>query len=337
MIGAVLVLGASAAGAVTFAPRWDAIEPTAAELVVRGALRSSLDGSTFDAVTQQGGYPGDGPQVEPRPGGLFDLLAGGLRVAVEDRAAHVYRLVGTGQPGPACLAAGVPSPCLVPRMQALAHERLVLADELARSLGGGIEIESLAPPLLSRAEGRALGWFGAAALAVGAWFAGVATRRRRRRSAIGQVHAAADQARRATRGDATLAPLRTAVDALIARAAQLEASRRACARRLAGIDRAALEQRRLLWAARPEHPDAAEAATMLASETAEAAQLEADLSASLAGIDRIASSLRALALRTREHRGTRARAPDNDPVDAMLGELELRQSALGEAEGVVKG
>jgi hypothetical protein len=329
-----LALGAATADEATFVPRWDGIQPTADELVVKGVLRSSLDGSAFDAITQRGGYPGSSG-AEPRLGGLYDLEAGGLRVAMQDPAAHVYRLVGTGQIGPACRAAGVASPCLVPRMRALAHERLVTADDLGASLSGNIELELLPPPVLSRTEGRTLVGVAVGLLALVAWAAGWALRQRRRRSAIGQVHAAAAQARRATRGDATLAPLRTAVDALVARAEELEEVRRSSSRRLSGIDRAALDERRLLWTSRASDPDAAHAVTMLAAETAEANQLEADLSASLAGIDRIASSLRALALRTRQHRGTRARAAENDPVDAMLGELELRQAALGEAERVV--
>ena len=125
-------------------------------------------------------------------------------------------------------------------------------------------------------------------------------------------------------------------EALVERAEHLEKVRRSCTRRLSAIDRSALEERWRLWASRTEHPDAAHAVTTLAAETAEATHLEDDLASSLAGLDRIASSLRALALQSRVHRGSRARAHENDPVDAMLGVLELRRSALAVAERVVK-
>jgi hypothetical protein len=324
------------ASAAPLHPRWDEVSPAAEELIIRGALRSSLDGSVFDAVSQRGGYPGQpAADEEARPGGLFDLEAGGLRVAEQDPEAHLYRLVATGRPGAACLAAGLPSPCLVPRLRALAHERLVTTDELGGSLGGTLELESLPPPLLSAAQARTLA--GVATLVAGLAAVGLAfaIRRRRLASGIGQVEAAAAEARRSLRGDASLAPLQTSVELLLGRAAELERARATCARRLARIDRPALEQRRALWASRAAHPDSAHALAMLEAEAEEANQLEADLAASAAGLERIASSLRALALHTRRHRGTRARAASDDPVDAMLGELELRDRAAAEAERLV--
>ena len=50
-------------------------------------------------------------------------------------------------------------------------------------------------------------------------------------------------------------------------------------------------------------------------------------------MERIASALRTLALRARADRGLRAVAADGDPVDALLGELALRDAAAAEAEG----
>jgi hypothetical protein len=68
-----------------------------------------------------------------------------------------------------------------------------------------------------------------------------------------------------------------------------------------------------------------------------ATRLESDLASSVVGLERIESALRVVTLRTREHRGTRARAGTGDPVDAVALELELRDEAIGEAERVVGG
>ena len=161
-----------------------------------------IDGSTFDAVTQRDRYPQLAGEPSPRVGGLFDPEAGGLRVIGQDPAAHVYRLAPTGAPGLGCVEAGVPSPCLVPRLAALAHERLVTVAELGASLGGSVAAEVMPAPLLSTEEGRNLGWAaGLAALLAGLTLVHLLGRRRRA-TAIGQVQAAAVEARRAVNGSA---------------------------------------------------------------------------------------------------------------------------------------
>jgi hypothetical protein len=95
------------------------------------------------------------------------------------------------------------------------------------------------------------------------------------------------------------------------------------------MDRTALERRREACA-RSSSPEAGEALTWLTAECAEAARLESDLASSVVGLERIESALRVVALRTREHRGTRARIAKNDPVDALALELELREEARAE-------
>jgi len=331
---AALVAAASASAALVVPPL-DRITPVSGEVVVRGELRSSHDGSTFDAVTQRDRFPPLAGAPEPRLGGVFDLAAGGLRVVEQDPATHVYRLAPTGDEGPACEEAGVPSPCLVPRLAALAHERLATVDAFGATLGGRIEAEALAPPVVSAATQSALGWLAAGAGLLGA--AGLARRLRRARlaSAIGQVRVAAAEARRALRGDATLAGARAQIEPLLARAEELEGARRACAARLARLEPARLVSRRAAWAGSTS-PDASVALAALDAEAAEAEQVGVDLASAVAGMERIASSLRALVLRARAERGTRAVVAGHDPVDAMHGELALRDDATSEADGVLR-
>jgi hypothetical protein len=326
--------------AVSITPALDRITPLdGGEVVVRGELRSALDGSTFDAVTEDDRYPSlrAGERVV-RLGGLFDLVGGGLRVIEQDPAAHVYRLGSAGRGGMSCLAAGVPPPCLVPRLDELAHERLVTADELRATLGGRLEAlvsPPPAPPLVGAEERSAIGWIAAVAGLLGLGTLARALRRARRGSAIGQVRAAAAEARRALRGEPTLAAVRDQVAALVARAVELERARRACARRLGKLDRARLEARHAAWT-QSSSPDALAALAALAAERAEADQLGADLAATVAGLERIASSLRALGLRCRAERGARAVvAGGADPVEAMLGELAVREAAGDEADRVL--
>jgi hypothetical protein len=335
-VAALLLLAAGVAAAaqtMVLVPRLDAPTPVPGEVIVRGGLRSSLDGSTFDAVTQVDQFPplaGQGPRL----GGLYDLEAGGLQVAEQDPGRHVFRLVPRGGPGRGCLAAGVSSPCLVPRLEALAHERLVTEESFRATLDGRVLAE-LVPgpeaPVLSASEASALGWLAVAAGLLGAGALGRMARRLRRATPIGQVHAAAAAARRALRGDATLARARATIGDLVGRAGALERTRRACAARLKKLDPAGLQSRRAAWAG-SDSPAAIAALAALGAEAAEAEQLALDLTAAVAGLERIASSLRALALRTRADRGTRAVAAD-DPVDALQGELELRDAAASEADG----
>jgi len=321
------VVMALAAAAVAWAPPLDRITPVADQVMLRGELRSSLDGSTFDALTQRDRFPTLPGASGPRLGGLFDPEAGGLRVIEQDSDNHVYRLAADGTVGAACVRAGVPSPCLVPRLQALAFERLVTAAELDASLAGTLGGELLPPPLLSSTATRALGTLGGLAGLLLAAVLGLSLRRARRATTLGQVYVAAAAARRAIRGDATLAAVHQQIEALLVRAEELESARRACLRRLNAINPAALEAKRTQLA-RAQTPDAAAALAMLATESREADVLALDLASAMAGLERIASALRALPLRTRQHRGTQAVSAGGDPVQALLGELDLRELAL---------
>ena len=335
VVVAVLAAASAPASAALAVPSLERVTPIAGEVVLRGELRSSLDGSTFDAVTQRDQFPQLEGEPAPRLGGLFNPGAGGLRVVEQDPATHVYRLAPTGAAGPACEEAGVASPCLVPRLSALAHERLVTADAFGATLGGQIEAEALAPPVVSAATESALGLAGGGCGAAGGGGAGAAGfRRARRASAIGQVRAAAAEARRALRGDATLARARDQIEPLLARAEELERARRACAARLTRLEPTRLATRRAAWAGSTA-PDATVALAALDAEAAEADQVAVDLSSAVAGIERIASSLRALVLHARAERGTRAVVAGHDPVAAMHGELALRDDATSEVDGVI--
>ena len=155
--------------------------------------------------------------------------------------------------------------------------------------------------------------------------------RGRKKTPIEEVRAAAKKARKATAGDPSLRAAHTAIDRLVARAEKLEEARRACAEKRKSIDVADLEARRARWGA-SDAPEAKEALLALTAELAEAARLEADLSSSAVGIERIASALRLLPLRVREHRGTRATEKGDDPVDALMSELEAREQAIAEVD-----
>jgi hypothetical protein len=298
-----------------------------AHVVLHGIARTSLDGSVFDALAQWDGLAAGAS----RAGGLFDPVAGGLRIAEARPDRHEYVLESEGTPGSACVAAGVPSPCLAPRLAEIGHERLRTAAELASTLSGALEVEPAIEPAVAPATLRAVATV-ASVLAVAAIVVAlVAIVRRLARSPMGRVRSAAGEAMRATRGDTTLQRLRGQVHVLLARAAQLDVARRECARRLRRIDRLGLAKRTEACA-RSAAPEAVETMTWLAAEHAEAARLEADLAASTVGLERIESALRVLAMRARAHRGVSARARRADPVDAVAVELELREEGLAEAE-----
>jgi hypothetical protein len=259
-----------------------------ARFALRGTVTTALDGMSFDAAH------------------LFDFAAGGLRVVDRDPANGAYVLSATGDAAPACIAAGAPSPCLVPRLAELAHERLHTASELASTLSGSVELEAR-----SGTDGapESTGVLGGLALVIGlvglAWAALVGARRMAR-SSMRRVRLAARRALRATRGDETLQPVRPKIAALVERAGQLDAVRRDCARKLRRVDRAALS-----------------------AERAEAGRLESERAAAVHEIERIESALRVVALRA----GTRdARPSGADPVDALLSELDFREQALVEAD-----
>ena len=309
-----------------------ALDP-GAQVVVRGLVTTSVDGSSFDPAMQWDGLsPG-----ASRPGGLFDLPSGGLRIVEQHAERHEYVLASTGSVGPSCAAVGVASPCLVPRLASLAHERLRTQGELAATLHGGVEVEGViaapVPGVAPETVGKAV-VVGVLMVAVGFSLLLVRWLRRRSQSALGRVRAASRVALRAIRGDTSLDRLRSEVRSMLTRAHELDEARRACARRLSHIDRGALDRKRDAYA-RSSSPEAAETLAWLTAEQAEAERLESDLSSSVLGLQRIESALRVVTLRVREDRGTRARIAHHDPVDAAADELHLRDEARREADHAI--
>jgi hypothetical protein len=302
-------------------------------VVVRGLVTTSVDGSSFDAAMQWDGLsPG-----ASRAGGLFDLASGGLRLVEQHPERHEYVLASTGDVGVSCAAVGASSPCLVPRMAALAHERLRTQGELAATLHGGVELEGVIAAPVPWASPELVGKatvVGALIVAVGLSLLFARWLRRRSHTALGRVRAAARVALRAIHGDTSLDRLRSEVRSMLARAHELDDARRACAGRLSHIDRGALDRKRDAYA-RSSSPEAAEALAWLTAEQAEAERLESDLSSSVLGLQRIESALRVVTLRIREDRGTRARIAHHDPVDAAAAELHIRDEARREADRVI--
>jgi hypothetical protein len=293
---------------------------------VHGLVSTSIDGSAFDAeFTWDRLAPGTN-----HPGGLLDAPAGGLRLVKQDVVRSEYVYVPTGDPGPGCEAAHVASPCLVPRVATLAHDRLRTQRELAATLAGHIEVDDAAPPVDPAREGAgtliASGVVAALLVAVLAWWRGRAT------TPLSRVRSAARVALRALRGDPSQAALRPHIAAMVARAVELDGARRTGLRRLRSIDRTAIARRR---AALPATAGA-EATAWLEEESRETARLDDDVASSIAGMDRIESALRVVALRLREHRGVRVRARRFDPVDAAARELETRDQAIAETESTLE-
>lgn len=294
-----------------------------AQVGLSGQVFASIDGSSFDAAT------------------LFDFAAGGLRVLDADPGRHAYVLTPTGESAPACAAVdGLP--CLVPRLAALAHERLHTASELASTLSGSIELESHPQPSAAPAI---LGGLALAVLCIGAtlgvvWTA-VVMSRRAARTAMVRIRIAARRVLRSMRGDATLDGASAQIRALVDRARQLDALRRTCARKLARIDRGALE-RRADACARATVPVAAAALASFSAERAAAAQLESDHGSAVVELERIESVLRTAALRVdgggaslpsgERRRLRRGESTLADPVDALVTELDLRDEAFAEAD-----
>jgi hypothetical protein len=168
-----------------------------AKIVVRGSLRSAHDGSTVDAIKTE---PAQGAQPPADPGGLIDFRAGGLRVVEVGPAPHEVSAVVTGEPGPACQALGVASPCLPLRSLELSRARLLTAREWTSSLEGRLSVEVPDPPLLppaTRSPSFAPAMAGAFAAALAALAVAAIRRRKlaRERSPLGRLVALAERVR----------------------------------------------------------------------------------------------------------------------------------------------
>lgn len=127
------------------------VEP-GGEIVLRGSYTSTHDGTTIDAATTQ--WPADAPGGSSvDAGGLIDFEAGGFHMTSRDPKTHEVHAVATGEPGAACGAAQVSSPCLVLRHAPLARTRLLTMDDWAASLKGGVETEIVGAPAYAPAIG----------------------------------------------------------------------------------------------------------------------------------------------------------------------------------------
>jgi hypothetical protein len=118
------------------------------EIVVKGELYSTLDGSRIDARATS--WPKEAPGgASVDIGGFIDFAGGGLRVESYDPATHEVHARATQQPGEACSALGVASPCLPARTLTLAQSRGRTVAELKTSLQGELVAEVPTPPPLA--------------------------------------------------------------------------------------------------------------------------------------------------------------------------------------------
>jgi hypothetical protein len=258
-------------------------------VTIGGSIATSWDGTSFDGAA------------------LIDPAAGGL--ALESSRAGSVMLRATGEIGSACAAAGVASPCLVPRLPELAHARMLSTEELRATLRGELVIEVVPlappPPVPSRAP------FLLAMASVVSTLAAIAlwARKKLRATPLGRVSTAAAEARRATANDPTLGVLRDEIRRL-----QDEAR---------GVDRLRRAYRSTLARA--------QVATH-AEERDELRSIEADLHAAEARLAEIAAALRLIPLRAREHRDLSKKMPRGQAMKSVTHELELRERALAEVE-----
>lgn len=192
------------------------IEP-GGEIVLRGAFHSKHDGSIVDAATTT--WPAEAPGgASVDHGGLFDFEAGGFHMTSRDPVTHEVHAVAKSEPGAACSALGVSSPCLPLRLQKQAVSRLMTTGEWASSLEGGggqVMLTVLNPPAYAPPPAAVpYVWGAASILAVGlAGVIGARWWRRRQSSPAGQLVALARRVQeKLSRADAVLAaPLAPAV------------------------------------------------------------------------------------------------------------------------------
>jgi hypothetical protein len=189
------------------------------EIILRGSFHSSHDGSTVDAATTT--WPKEAPGgASVDPSGLVDLEAGGFHLTSRDAATHEIHAVATGHGGEVCALLHSAAPCLPLRLAQLGQERKIsgiTGGEMMRSLQGGISVEGLPPPPVSK-EAVPYVWgavglvaVGLAAMGFGRW------RRQRAASPAGQLIALARRVQdKLGRADAVLAaPLAPALETAV--------------------------------------------------------------------------------------------------------------------------
>jgi hypothetical protein len=189
------------------------------EIVLKGSVYSTFDGSTIDAATTS--WPDASPGgASVQAGGLVDLGEGtGLHLVSRDIATHEVHVVTTGAAAPTCEAMGVHGPCLVLRQRDLATARLQPVSDWTRTLRGTLTMDvQVAPaPLFLAPSDPMLPYLRAGALTLLICVLAsivVQVRRLRARSPRGQLIALAARVRERARSadPAMAAPLQPAIE-----------------------------------------------------------------------------------------------------------------------------
>ncbi|MBK6692323.1 MAG: hypothetical protein IPG50_08980 [Myxococcales bacterium] len=273
-------------------------------VTLRGELRTSFDGISYDAVAR---YEAGAESL----GGLIAIEGVGLRIASRARGAVV--LEATGGDGAMCRGLGLTTPCIVPRSAELAHERLLSLAEFQATLSGNLSRETAGPPaepVLSDELTTTLGVFGAGVLVVFTLGGVHALRKARAAKPAARASRAARLARRSLAGQPLSEPLLARIDALLGVVNRLSAS-------LANID-AKLSERR--------------SGETSGRVVAEYERLEGERARAAAQLEECVDALEALAL----HRTTDASADDAArELAALDDEVELGRAAEAETRQVL--
>lgn len=299
------------------------------EIVLKGSLRTSFDGTVYDALTRADTTPGG---VVVRRGGIFEPESTGFRVASHDPVKHEVHLVVTGTSGAGCAALGLAAPCLVPRISEAAHERLLSEQEFRATLVGSLSADLPEAPPAAVPPTRTAG--------VGAGIVGILMTllalvglvRAKRETPMAAVERAADKALTEIRGNRAFDTMRAKIDELVRHAEKLDAVRKTTASRLAKIDLRALEEKTRHLANQGAAPDVKAWAE---KELDGALELEKDHQKALAGLARVESALGVVALSSREEKGVRVDEAVKDALGDIEDELAIREAALLEADELV--
>ena len=329
----------------------EAVRPVAVdpggEIVLRGAARSSHDGSVVDALTTRPGATGVEGDGEPVPGGLYDLEAGGWRLVSRDLRGHAYRLAATGAPGEACVAAGVASPCLSLRLLPLAQSRLLAAADYARTLSGEVTLEVLDPdstpavlPPFAARYGVPLALGGVAM--VGALLAARALRKRAATPEVRLRRTAARVRAKLASGDPVHRALGPSVDALVAHADELATLRDRLRTMVARADIAGLTARRDELAAKEASgvAEAAGARGFVDEQIARVATWSREAERASARIAEVHEYLKALLQRLDDAMGASAGARDastREALAALEADLQAALEGAREADAAARG
>ncbi len=114
-------------------------------VVVEGSLHSRIDGADFDAAHVRDSYLGKG-EPRLRSDGLVDWEQGGLKLVERDWEHHRAVALVVANDAPVCRAAGIDGPCIVPRVDVFARDRLVPSATFLGSLSGGLTVATMRPP-----------------------------------------------------------------------------------------------------------------------------------------------------------------------------------------------